>query len=336
MVYNGNKQNEVICITKIDLKKRRKLLRKLARVVGYAGKIISENKDEVTDTRHHRGHDESSIDAVARSAIIAGIEKFAPELEGKLQFELMPYNKQLIEIGKNVSFSITLIIDEVDGTTNTKRAKASMLECVPNAAVCIALCSGSTLKDLQIGVIYTLDTKEIFSGIKVEDDFFAYKNKEIIYPEDIEEMQGDSKYRVLVTKYSNRKKVKMAEIEEALETIPEVKIESYGGCRSSTMDIIGLIRNQYDAYIDTRALFTQDCGAQLQAYDVAAVIPIAIGSGLIISDVFGNSIDVYGETDVIPLVVARPAIHDKIIKKIKPIIEKICEEYKYRRKDVEK
>lgn len=314
----------------IDLVKKRELMRKLARVVGYAGKIISENKDEVVDTRQHKGHDESSIDAVARSAIIDGIEKFAPELEGKLQFELMPYNKKLIEIERDASYNITLIMDEIDGTTNTKRAKASMLECVPNAAVCIALCTGSTLKDLQVGVVYTLDTKEIFSGIRVQGkDFFAYKNKELIYPEDIEGMHGDSKFRVLVVKYSNEKRVEIAEIEEVLYNS---SIGVYEGCRSSTMDILNVIRNQNDAYIDIRALFPAKCGAQLQAYDVAAVIPVAIGSGLIVTDVFGNPVDVYGETDVIPLVVSRPEIHDKVIKTIAPIVNKICKEYEYQKK----
>lgn len=330
MIYTKIKTKEVICISEIDLNKKRKLLRKLARVVGYAGKIISENEEEVVDTRQHKGHDESSIDAVARSAIIEGIEKFAPELEGRLQFELMPYNKQLIEIERDALYDITLVMDEIDGSTNTKRAKASMLECVPNAAVCIALCTGSTLKDLQIGVVFTLDTKEVFSGIRVGDDvFFAFKNKEIIYPEDIEKMRGDSKFRVLVIKYSNEKRIEIARIEEALWN---VSFKPYEGCRSSTMDIIGVIRNQNDAYIDIRALFPEECGAQLQAYDVAAVIPIAKGSGLAVSDVFGNPINLYGETDVIPLVVSRPEIHDRIIKAIAPIVNEICEKYKYQRK----
>ncbi|MFA6097343.1 MAG: inositol monophosphatase family protein [Candidatus Paceibacterota bacterium] len=309
----------------LNFNKKRELARKLARIVAYAGKIINENKDEVVDTRTHKGHDESSIDAVARSAIIEGIEKYAPELEGKLQFELMPFNKQLIEIERDSKYSITLIMDEIDGSTNTKRAKASTLDCVPNAAVCIALCTGSTLKDLQIGVVYTLDTKEIFSGTRVEDnEFLTLRHKEMLYPGDIQKMRGDSKFRVLVIKYSNQKRVEIAEVEEALW---EAKFKPYEGCRSSTMDIIGVIRNQNDAYIDVRALFPEECGARLQAYDVAAVIPIAIGAGLVVTDVFGEPIDKYGETDVITLVVARPDIHAKIIEAIRPVVEKICGKY---------
>lgn len=309
----------------LNFNKKRELARKLARIVAYAGKIISENNDEVVDTRTHKGHDESSIDAVARSAIIEGIEKYAPELEGKLQFELMPFNKQLIEIDRDSKYSITLIMDEIDGSTNTKRAKASILDCVPNAAVCIALCTGSTLKDLQIGVVYTLDTKEIFSGTRVENnEFLTLKHKEMLYPGDIQKMRGDSKFRVLVIKYSNQKRVEIAEVEEALW---EAKFKPYEGCRSSTMDIIGVIRNQNDAYIDVRALFPKECGARLQAYDVAAVIPIAIGAGLVVTDVFGELIDKYGETDAIPLVIARPEIHAKIIEAIGPVVEKICGKY---------
>lgn len=51
----------------LNFNKKRELVRKLARIIAYSGKIISENKDEIVDTRQHRGHDESSIDAVARS-----------------------------------------------------------------------------------------------------------------------------------------------------------------------------------------------------------------------------------------------------------------------------
>lgn len=310
----------------LNFNKKRELARKLARIVAYAGKIISENKDEVVDTRQHKGHDESSIDAVARSAIIEAIEKYAPELEGKLQFELMPYNKQLIEIERDEEYNITLIMDEIDGSTNTKRAKASILECVPNAAVCIAFCTGATLKDLQIGVVYTLDTKEIFSGTRIEDsEFMTLRHKELIYPDDVIKMKGDSKFRVLVIKYSNQKRTEIAEVEEALWN---AKFKPYEGCRSSTMDIIGILRNQNDAYIDIRALFPETCGARLQAYDVAAVIPIAIGAGFVVTDVFGDPIDKYGETDAITLVVARPEIHSCVIAAIKPVVDKICEKYK--------
>jgi len=309
----------------LNFNKKRELARKLARIVAYAGKIISENKDEVVDTRTHKGHDESSIDAVARSAIIEGIEKYAPELEGRLQFELMPFNKQLIEIDRDSKYDITLIMDEIDGSTNTKRAKASIFECVPKAAVCIALCTGTTLKELQIGVIYALDTKEIFSGMRIEDgEFQTLRHKELIYPGDIQRMKGDSKFRVLVIEYSNRECEEIAKVKAALWKLP---IVPYGGCRSSTMDVIEIIRNQNDAYIDFRALFPEESGARLQAYDVAAVIPIAIGAGLIVTDIFGDPIDRYGKTDEVSLVISRPDIHRKIIEAIAPAIKEICDRY---------
>lgn len=311
--------------TILNFNKKREMARKLARIVAYAGNAINDNKEEVVDTRHHKGHDESSIDAVARSAIIEAIEKYAPEFQGKLQFELMPFSKQLIEADKDARDCINFIMDEIDGSTNTKRAKASIFECVPKAAVCIALCTGLTLKDIQIGVVYTLDTKEIFSGMRIENnEFQTLRHKELIYPGDIQKMRGDSKFRVLVVEYSNRACEDIAKAKTALWDLP---IVPYGGCRSSTMDIIEIIRNQNDAYIDLRALFPEKCGARLQAYDVAAVIPIAMGVGLIVTDVFGEPIDKYGENDVIPLVVARPEIHNKIIKTIAPVVKYICNKY---------
>ena len=312
----------------IDANTKRKLTRKLAEVAEEAGIAVLNSKIKIEDTHEYKQHEESSIDIVARTAVIKGLEEKIPHLQGNLKFELLPYGKILVE-KDDKAIDANLLIDEIDGTTNTKRAMASSLEVVPKAGVCIALSTGDQFSDLQIGVIYTLDTKEVFAGVRIEDDiFYAFKNKEIIYPEDVCKMRGDSKYRVLVTKYSNSKRLEIAEIEQALW---DVGYRPYEGCRSSSMDILDIARNEFDAYVDIRALFPENCGAQLQAYDVAAVIPIALGLGLEVSDVFGNSWQSYNEDSVLPLVVCRKEIFKPLMEAIKPIVEKISQEHEYKK-----
>ena len=330
LIYTWGKKKEGEIIKEIDAKTKLVLMRRLAEVAEMAGFAVLESKVAIEDISSEKQHEGSSIDIVARTAVIQGLEKKLPKLQGNLRFEMLPYGKKLAEI-TNDSITANLIIDEIDGSTNTKRAMASKLSGVPKAAVCIALCSGETLEGLQIGVIFTLDTKEVFAGERIEDGvFYTYKNKELIYPEDVCKMRGDSKYRVLVIKYSNSRRIEIAKVEEAFW---QQGFRPYEGCRSSSMDILGIARNQFDAYVDIRALFPAECGAQLQAYDIAAVIPVALGLGLKISDVFGKSWEDYGENEAIPLVVSRPEIYDNIMKSLEPIVRELSEKYKYKRRD---
>lgn len=304
----------------MEISKKRDLMRILGRVVKKTGEEILNCKNfEIVDIRDYKGHEESSIDIVARQAMQDALDQEIPELEGTIRYEHLPYKKNLLEFQVSPKHFYTLIIDEIDGTTNTKRALSSNFEYFPQAAVCIGLSVSEKLSDFQIGVVYTLDTKEIFSAFKVENGvFLAFRNDKLIYPEDVWKARGDTKFRVLVIGYSNKERIKKAEIEQALW---DAGFRVYEGCRASTMDIIGLIRNQNDAYVDPRALWPES-GAQLQTYDIAAVIPIALGSGLAVSDIHGRNWEDYKQEDIIPLMVARPEIHQKIIETLRPTIER--------------
>lgn len=220
---------------------------------------------------------------------------------------------------------LVLLIDEIEGTTNTKRCSASLFDYRPQALISMALLSGNPLSNLVVSAVFTLDQEEIFSSLKVENGYLAFHNQTIIDPSKIMTTYGDSKTRILVTGYSNSHRIEKGKVEQAFY---DLGYRVYDGCRSSGMDIIGIIRNSADAYVDLRHFWStktesgQEKEAMLQVYDVAGVIPIAAGCGLTVTDCFGKSWEEYGVDDTIPLVLSRPNIHGKILEAIKPLVEK--------------
>jgi fructose-1,6-bisphosphatase/inositol monophosphatase family enzyme len=254
----------------------------------------------------------------------AAIERHLPHFEGIIRTELQPYTKTLIEISEHSQ--LVLIIDEIDGTTNTKRCLTASLEYHPLSAVSIALSLTESLDDLVVGAVYTLDRGEVFSAFRIcESDFLAFHNHRRIDPEEVIHIKGDSKKRVLVIGYSNSHRLKKGELEQVLY---DQRMKVYEGCRSSGMDIVSLLRNQSDAYIDLRRYWSTKDGqnkereAMLQVYDIAGIVPIAEGCGLKVTDAEGKSWEDYSLDDTIPLIVSRPGIHADILKTISPLVEK--------------
>ncbi len=127
----------------------------------------------------------------------------------------------------------------------------------------------------------------------------------------------------MVVGYSNKERMKKALIEEnilkfANEVGIDVKI--YDGSRSSSVDVLNIIKNQFDAYVDPRALF-EDSGAMLYPYDIAGCLPIALGCGLEVFDNYGNPISSRGNIPL-TLVVARKGMKEIIVKAINEAVKR--------------
>lgn len=306
----------------IEYKDALRVMDQLGQVVKRTGEDILEFPEEIRDTGVFHGHETSSIDVFARARVIHHLDTLLGEIEGVRRFELNPYEivYRKDQPERPSSKKYFLIIDELDGTTNTKRALASKLDYRPQAAVSIAISLSERLADLQVGALFELHTGEVYSAMKVGDNFLAYKGNQQLRPLEIEEIKGDSVPRILIVGYSNNRRTEKAQIEEAL--VRDCSFRVYEGCRASSVDIMNVIRGQYDAYIDPRALWGSQSGAMLEAYDIGAVIPIALGAGLEVSDIHNQWWGNYTGDDQIPLVVARTSIHQKIIETIKPLISK--------------
>lgn len=308
----------------LTIDQKKKFLFALECVVREAGEqILVQRGVRITDTQQYKGHESSTIDDYARERVQAALERYLPDFEGTVRFELRPFTKTLIETEKHTP--LVLIIDEIEGTTNTKRCLASALEYRPLALVSIALSLSRSLKDLIIGVVYTLDQGEVFSALKVESDFLTFRNRTIINPEDVIHTRGDSKKRVFVIGYSNSHRIKKGELEQALY---DKGFRVYEGCRASGMDAINLLRNAADAYIDLRSLWStkdengEEKEAMLEVYDIAGVIPVVEGCDLKVTDAEGESWQKYELEDTIPLIISRPDIHQTILETIKPLVER--------------
>ncbi len=299
-------------------------LRGLESIVKEVGEqVLTQRGADIADTHDYLGHESSTIDIFAREKMQAAIDRYLPSFEGIIRTELEPWGKILVEAP--VHHPRVLIIDEIDGTTNTKRCLTAALEYRPLAIVSVAFSLSGSLKDLVAGAVYTLDRGEVFSAFRVDrTEFLAFRDRVRIDPEEIVTVRGDSRKRVLVIGYSNSHRTQKGELEQVIYSSG---LKTYEGCRSSGMDIINILRNSADAYIDLRHCWSTKDGkgkekeAMLQVYDVAGVLPIALGCGLTITDAEGKSWGGYGLDDSIPLIVARPDIHKTIIKMTKPLVE---------------
>jgi fructose-1,6-bisphosphatase/inositol monophosphatase family enzyme len=301
----------------------------LEETVRDVGERILEYRGPVRDIKHIRGHEESSIDELAYEWTMGSLEKHLgcfPEkhrFKGKYLFELHelqdiePQQREAEENKRRV-----LRIDEIDGTTNTKRKIASVFNYCPTAAVSIALCEDESMGSIILGVVYDMRNRNIFSGMRVDDGYTAFCDRTLLDPKDFEEKRGDESARIMVVGYSNRERMKKGAIEQAILDADKTKkyFRIYDGSRSTTIDVLNIIRNQFDAYIDPRALWPGS-GAFLYPYDIAGVIPTAYGCGLEISDIHGNPIDEYaGKSEPLTVIVARKGMKDRFVEILKPII----------------
>jgi len=295
----------------------------MTHIVPVVGEALLASTKEIFDTHDYKGHESSSLDDVARQLMQKTLDEFLPDFEGMVRLELRPYSIVFLE--KREHHPLTLIIDEIEGTTNTKRCMASAFEYRPASLISMGLSFSESLKDLAVGAVYTLDRSEVFSAFKTDGHFLAFHDNKLIYEDEIIKTKGDSKRRILVIGYSNSHRTKKGQLEQALF---DSGLKVYDGCRSSGMDIINIIRNNTDAYVDLRSFWsTKDADgheneAMLQTYDVAGVIPIAEGCGLKVSDAEGNSWHNYELETPIPLIVSRPDIYEQIMKVVKPFAEK--------------
>ena len=297
-------------------------------VVREVAEKVRAYKGPVQDIKHIRGHEESSIDTLAYEWVMGSLQKHFARFEGEDKFigkylcelhELEDvHSDELEECGE--SKRQVLRVDEIDGTTNVKRYKSSNLCYAPVATVSIALCEDESMGSIKIGSVCDLQNMNVFSGMLVNGEYMAFCDRVLLNPNDFEEKHGDTSTRIMVVGYSNRERIKKGFLEQPILEADKTKKDYriYDGSRSSSYDILNILRNQFDAYIDPRALW-QDSGAMLYPYDIAGVIPIAYGCGLEISDIHGNDVSVHsGKNKPLTIIIARKGLKDRFVKILEP------------------
>lgn len=298
-------------------------------VSAAAGQILKAKGGKIHDTGVHRGHEESSLDLLARTAVEEQIRRTLPWFNGTFFFESEPYNlRHVTEEGQEGKDPHgVLVIDELEGTTNAKRALTSKCQYRPRSCVSIALSDSQTLAGVLVSAVCMLEDGMTYSAVctpsATSPTIMAFEAGRRLDPCDIEMIHGDSKPRVVVAGYSNSFRMQKAQVEEALLG---QGLKVYDGCRASGVDLISIIRGQFDAYIDLRAYWSRkkdgvEQEAMLQVYDIAGSLPIAVGAGLKANDASGRPWQSYLYSQTIPLIVARPTIHANVMKAVAPFVE---------------
>jgi len=307
-------------LTERDIQTHLFSLEKIVKEVGET--LLKTELKEIADTQTYKGHESSTLDEVARELMQNSIDRYLPFFQGIIRCELRPFKKTYLESPKEER--LCLIIDELDGTTNSKRAFSGAIRAKPVASISMALSTSQNIGDIVVGAVFTLDTSDVFSSMKIgRGVFLSFHNGKILDPQKLIHTKGDSKKRLCVAGYSNSHRKEKAQLEEALWA---KGFRPYEGCRASSMDIINIIRNGFDAYIDMRHFWStkdeygDEKESMLQAYDMAGVLPTALGCGLAVTDGLGDSLSKYTLHDTIPLVIARTDILEAILSAIKPLI----------------
>ena len=280
----------------------------------------------LTDTRVHKGHEESSLDTCARAIVERIFHEVFPDFYGDLFFESDPYKRAALNLDHVIDSCAMLalrvaIFDELDGTTNSKRGLSSPCIYTPEAGVSAALGLSEVFGDIAIASFAMFDGTSI-SSIRCPDGaYLTYENERMITPTMIQPIPGDSVPRVAVVGYSNTHYLQLGQL---MQAISDAGIKPYGGCRTTGVDLAKLIRGQFDGYIDLRwfwPTFKADSQVEsmLQIYDCAGMIPCCLGTGMKAWAPGNVQLDQCRYDWAIPLVVCRAAIAEKIEKAISPL-----------------
>ena len=324
------------------LEERRLYTECLEKVVQLVGKEVLNYRGPNADQTHFaggHGHVSAAIDAYAHDQMMTAVSQIFESYLNNRQWIVNLVFEDAVATLSAFGFTPTdeqkhnapvAYIDEIDGTTNVKRAVAARLGGGrPKSAVCIALKNHEKSPTIECGAIYAFDEEATFSGFLAgSDHYIATRNDAIIGVNECKSAAGDSKQRVIVTNYSNEGHLSCARLKMAIEkSVNGGKSETYGGCRSSTIDVIDIIRNQYDAYVDCRHLWTRDIdhNSVLRVYDVAGVLPIARGAGLTVVTPDGAPFSLRGLRGDAPMsvIIGRPAVVGEVVTAIAPVLYEI-------------
>lgn len=300
-------------------------------VVRYVGKGVLGIKKacdcfDIRDTGDYLGHESSTVDYLALDYFEKAMRDYFPNFSGELRTELNPHIRKLLRRG-NASDGV-VIVDEIDGTTNTKLWAASSFDYRLQAGVSFALSKSSELKDVIVAAFYSFADDAVYSAIKADNGFLSFRNRHVLDPAKINPSMGDSKARVMVIGYSNSYRLKKGQLEQAIygQKLNGKAVRVYDGSRASSIDLVQLLHNQTSAYIDCRAYWSTmvdgvEKEAMLQVFDVVAMMAVCSGAGLCVTDARGREWTSFTKQEAVSLVVAHPSIHKNILEIIQPVID---------------
>lgn len=302
----------------LSQEERLRLMRQLMRIVRETGQhVLNMQRKEIFDTIEVRRHQFSTVDAEAGSHMHGTVARVMGTFHGTI-LEESEIPQALVHT-EQLTWPL-LIGDAVEGSTNAKRGLAAFIRRPIFAGTSAMILESEELGTVAASAFYDFASRKTFASVRTDSgSFLASLEKRILFPENIHVARGDSHTYAIVPGYSHHNIRERASIEEALQA---AGIESAGGSRSSAQDLVNLLANQVDAYIDLRALFTGSTDSRdetLHAWDVGGLLPVLDALGFRITDALGKCWQKMRFSEHLALVVTRPALLHKVLDALQSV-----------------
>ncbi|MFH1354297.1 MAG: hypothetical protein ABIH36_03325 [bacterium] len=296
---------------------RTKTMLDLCRVARKTGDhVLSMGADDIHDTENVHGHQYSTADDVAASALRRVISEVMPDFTSDVVEEADGRRAT----GRELKYPI-MVCDALEGSTNTKRALASKNRGRPIFGGTSAMVlERAELSSIVACAVYDFASKSVYSAVRTEPgSFLAFLNRELIPQAEVQEARGDSQWYAVVPGYSHGNVKARCEVEEAIQAAGG---RTTGGCRSSLQDLLDMVSNQVDAYVDLRALFsggTEGSDEVLHPWDVGGALPVLDGLGFTITDENGVGWQKRCFGEPLTLIAARPSLAKKVLEAVQTL-----------------
>lgn len=293
---------------------RTKMMLDLCKVVERTGKRVLDMKPgAIHDTASEHGHQFSTVDDEANSALRRSISTTMSGFAGDIIEEADGRRA----VSKKLKYPI-LVCDAVEGSTNTKRALAAEIPGRPIfGGTSVMVLEEEGLFSIVACAVYDFTSRSVYSAVRTEPgSFLAFLNRELIPQAKVQEARGDSQWYVVVPGYSHGNIQARCEVEEAIRRAGGWPT---GGCRSSLQDLLNIVCNQVDGYVDLRALFsggTKSSDEVLHPWDVGGILPVLDGLGFTITDEKGEGWQKRQFGEPLTLIAARPSLAQRVLEAV--------------------
>lgn len=296
---------------------------KLIEIVRQTGEnILNIDPRKIFDTVEVDSHQFSTVDGEGSNKMRSVIaETFGASFNGTILEESEMSSLRL----PSSAITYPLIIgDAIEGSTNAKRGLAAAFRRPILAGTSAFILEGPSLCTLAASAFFDFASKHVFSSVRGEAHaYLPFIDKTIIESSETIKTKGDSNTYVVVPGYSHHNIEARAQVERALLN---AGMNTTDGCRSSAQDILDILANQVDAYVDLRASFPSNAPTKmsnsnehLHSWDICGTLPVLSGFGFCITDPNNRGWQLNDYHSPLSLIVSRPSIYSKIMEAVKTL-----------------
>jgi len=295
---------------------RTEMMLDLCEVVKRTGSyVLGMPASTIIDTEEVGGHQFSTVDTRAGSALLECISAVMSGFVGDIVEEA----EALRAASRGLNFPI-LVGDAVEGSTNTKRGLTAAISRPILGGTSVMVLENRELSSIVACAVYDFASRQVYSAVRAEPgSFLPFLDGKLIPQQEVRETRGDSQKYVVVPGYSHGNIKARCQVEEAIQAIGAWPT---GGCRSSLQDLLNMLCNQIDGYVDLRALFpggTHGRDEVLHPWDVGGILPVLDGLGFTITDENGVGWQKHCFGDPLTLIAARPSLAQRVLEAVREL-----------------